>query len=523
VPARELSAEVDLLGRESALLLRLEAFGGPSVNRLAAAVASVEVVGADDRASLLDALEAADGSGAAALRPLTVGRVSPDVSGALGPLSSADLSALRDGRPTSLDAESYLRALDQLLRSSGAGSGTPPEVDRIAVALAGERVEVAAVRSSRTWSLLALAGVLLLAAAGWLLARRRGPRSSSRPVVPVAPQAPGRVLPAQPGATSMHDLLDASRRLTGAAASGDIDRMLVREALGLVSASGAALVSVDGELEVRAESEPDLLVPEELAGSVLRRVADTGQFHVQVSATERALRSLPAALVAVPLVGGGRVEAVLVVVRPEHRPFTSAECEVLHAYGPVAAAALHSARQARATIEDGLVDGLTRVGNRRRFDRELDDALAAPTTTSLIIVDLDRFKLVNDTHGHPAGDALLRGVADVVRAHVRPGDSVYRFGGEEFCVLLRETDEAEAARVAERVRETLAVTPFDIGQPEPLRVTASFGVSQAVGPSPAALLGRADAALYRAKHGGRNRVELARADDASSEHQAPAP
>jgi diguanylate cyclase (GGDEF)-like protein len=200
---------------------------------------------------------------------------------------------------------------------------------------------------------------------------------------------------------------------------------------------------------------------------------------------------------------------VLVVVRPESRPFTAAETEVLHAFGPVAAAALHSARQARSVIEEGLNDALTQVGNRRRFDLELDEALEAGTRTSLVIVDLDRFKSVNDTHGHPAGDALLRGVAEVLRLRVRPGDSVYRFGGEEFCVVLRDTGSVEAVEVAERVREAVAAAGFDVGGSQQLRVTASFGVAEATGGGPAALLAAADAALYRAKSGGRNRVEVA--------------
>ena len=122
------------------------------------------------------------------------------------------------------------------------------------------------------------------------------------------------------------------------------------------------------------------------------------------------------------------------------------------------------------------------------------------------MVDLDHFKSVNDLHGHPAGDALLRGVSAVMRERVRPGDRVYRLGGEEFCVLLQRTSMEEAAEVAERVRSAIAGGAFSIGRPDPLRATASFGVASTGDLDGPALIARADEALYAAKQSGRNRV-----------------
>src|SRR5258706_611367 len=176
------------------------------------------------------------------------------------------------------------------------------------------------------------AAVPALAAGGFVFSgRRRRQLTTAAPARPTAP-APARDEPAgyvpPPTAASMQDLLEISRRLTSAAATGNIDRIVVREAMGVVGAAGAALVRQDGHaLSVSIETEPGLLVAEHLDDSTIRRVAETGQLVVQVSATERAIRNLPAALAGVPLVGGGHVQAVVVLLRPDNRPFTLAERE----------------------------------------------------------------------------------------------------------------------------------------------------------------------------------------------------
>ena len=336
--------------------------------------------------------------------------------------------------------------------------------------------------------------------------RNRAPGLALPPTV-AAPSPPG------PGALT-HELLEVSRQLTAASVTGDVKRATVRGAMSLVPADGAALLTVDeqGALAVAVESTPDLLVPDQLAGGVLGRVAETGDYVELISASEPAIRNRPACVLAMPLVAGGRVAAVLVVVRAKDQPFTPNETKTLRALAPMAAAVLQSERHAQSAIEDSLVDPLTGANNRRRFDRDLDATLgraAIGAPVSLAIVDLDHFKRVNDTHGHPAGDALLKAVVATVQQAVRPGDGVYRFGGEEFCVLFPDTTGDEARDVAERVREAIASNPFDVGAAEPLPATASIGVASTTrGRADAAeLLARADAALYAAKEGGRNRVE----------------
>jgi two-component system, cell cycle response regulator len=140
----------------------------------------------------------------------------------------------------------------------------------------------------------------------------------------------------------------------------------------------------------------------------------------------------------------------------------------------------------------------------------MERALRNDSSVALLMIDLDHFKRVNDTHGHLVGDAVLRDVADLLLSGVRGSDFVGRFGGEEFLVVLPDTDDDGAASFAERIRERVDAHDFPgrDGAP-PLRMTASIGVAT----FPAALIesvedlfARADAALYRAKADGRNRV-----------------
>jgi diguanylate cyclase (GGDEF)-like protein len=169
-------------------------------------------------------------------------------------------------------------------------------------------------------------------------------------------------------------------------------------------------------------------------------------------------------------------------------------------------AKLHHLVQRQATTDD-----LTGLVNRRRFIEALDSEIVRAGTfhspLSVVLGDLDHFKLVNDRFGHQTGDEVLRQFAELVRAHLRDVDVPGRIGGEEFAILLPGTDAAGAVAVAERVRRSLRVlrpTP-DPASP----VTASFGVAQfASGETGDELLRRADVALYRAKSEGRNRVTV---------------
>ena len=168
----------------------------------------------------------------------------------------------------------------------------------------------------------------------------------------------------------------------------------------------------------------------------------------------------------------------------------------------------------RDLYESAVRDGLTRAYNKKFFEdtlrREFASCLRHQLPLALVLFDLDHFKRVNDTYGHPAGDEVLRRVAERVSATVRAEDLFARYGGEEFAVLLRDASGPQALIAAERLRSAIADRPIVVdGQPLP--VTISVGVAilgQGDTDRPESLIDAADRALYRAKREGRNRVSL---------------
>ena len=168
------------------------------------------------------------------------------------------------------------------------------------------------------------------------------------------------------------------------------------------------------------------------------------------------------------------------------------------------------------TMEMAITDGLTGLHNRRYLERHLvtlmGKAVSRSKQLSVLLLDIDHFKLINDTHGHAAGDEVLRDFARRVRTVVRNVDLACRLGGEEFVIVMPDTDTALAALVGDRIRRKIAAEPFSLGEGMPEgEVTVSVGVSSLVGPddTPEDLLKRADQALYEAKRAGRNRVSVA--------------
>jgi two-component system cell cycle response regulator len=167
------------------------------------------------------------------------------------------------------------------------------------------------------------------------------------------------------------------------------------------------------------------------------------------------------------------------------------------------------------TMEMAITDGLTGLHNRRYLERHLatlvQQAAARSRPLSLLILDIDHFKTINDGHGHSAGDDVLREFSRRVRKAVRGIDLACRLGGEEFVVAMPDTDAALAILVGERIRQKIAGEPFQVTGPAGITVTVSVGVSSLLSPNdtPQALLKRADEALYRAKREGRNRVAAA--------------
>jgi len=165
------------------------------------------------------------------------------------------------------------------------------------------------------------------------------------------------------------------------------------------------------------------------------------------------------------------------------------------------------------SMELAVTDPLTGLYNRRYMESHVtslvEQALARGKPLALLVLDIDYFKAVNDAHGHDAGDDVLREFATRLKKAIRGIDLACRYGGEEFVVVMPETDMAVAAIVAERIRRRIAGEPFSIGSgAATLDVTISVGIAALSGVSdtPAAIIKRADQALYRAKRDGRNRV-----------------
>jgi diguanylate cyclase (GGDEF)-like protein len=321
----------------------------------------------------------------------------------------------------------------------------------------------------------------------------------------------------------LHQILDASREFSeslnlsyvvgsvreSTAAIGGYDRVIVwlmdDEQKRLVDSQEATLAADD--------DSPDLGV-----SGVAGRAGKAGRITFegplgQVKFSDNNLGQVRA--IAIPLIVGARVVGVLEARHEEARAATNEVVEILEMLATHAATAIESARLHEVIEERSQVDVLTRLLNRRRLEEDLDSeckrCLRYKRPLAFVMLDVDHFKAFNDAHGHPKADTTLQEVANVIAGCVRTTDTAYRYGGEEFCILLRETSAQDAMHFAERLRLRIEQR-FESGQAP--RVTASFGVADfsAERASPPALVEAADAAMYASKRAGRNRVTLSAQD-----------
>ncbi|MFN8040768.1 MAG: sensor domain-containing diguanylate cyclase [Acidimicrobiales bacterium] len=535
-----------VVAEKAAILDRLKAFSSPKPPPVSDLVAAVDLGTADTTADLLAELVDLDARGDQILSVLEYQQIglSREVTEVLGGFDEAGLARLRAGDTGFVEAGIYLSAADDLASRDGR---PPPDNVRTrvepAALVAAYREADAATPPSSSTSTTPAAGPAASPPGG---ARPAGPTSTVAVATAAASTTAGGlgglvlligalvvavaigvavvlVRGRKAKASVPYDeLLEVSRTLALARTPADVERVAAQEAARLVgtrsTATGAVLRRATTGLEVGYETLEGVLVPDRLGEGMLRRVVDTGQPVAQVVTHEPAVRSLPSAVVAVPVIGAGRVDGLVIAVRSPDAPFTDDEVSLLAKLGPIVAAALDSARHADASTAASLTDPLTQVGNRRKLEKDLTEHLLGATgTTALVMVDLDHFKQVNDTHGHPAGDALLVGVAGVLQEVVRPGDGVYRYGGEEFALVLRDADVASATVAAERAREALRGREFDVGSGARLRVTASLGVAATTDADDLdglGLIARADQGLYEAKRSGRDRVVASSASPA---------
>jgi diguanylate cyclase (GGDEF)-like protein len=220
----------------------------------------------------------------------------------------------------------------------------------------------------------------------------------------------------------------------------------------------------------------------------------------------------PVRTLAVPLIVGARIAGAIEASSPTPRFVAADSLDVLETLASHAAAAIEAASLHTYTAELAHTDGLTGLANRRLLDHDLalecERSARYGRPLALIMFDLDHFKRLNDTYGHTRGDEVLQQLAEVVAAEVRTTDTVYRYGGEEFAVLVREAGAEEAHGLAERLRARVEEHFAARGSIGP--VTASFGIGLVppLPPIPAEVVGAADAALYWSKAEGRNRVTV---------------
>ena len=220
-----------------------------------------------------------------------------------------------------------------------------------------------------------------------------------------------------------------------------------------------------------------------------------------------------AAALYVPMLAGARVVGVVSAQSYREDAYQPDDAQVLATIGAQAAIALENARLYDEVQQLAITDELTGLFNRRGLfqlgQREVERALRFRHPLTAVMLDIDHFKDVNDSYGHPAGDRVLRALTECCRENVRTIDVVGRYGGEEFFLLLPETDLTDAIQIAERLRVSVENCSVSYGR-ERLRFTISLGIAELAPdiPNLAALIERADQAQYLAKQSGRNRVRV---------------
>jgi diguanylate cyclase (GGDEF)-like protein len=218
----------------------------------------------------------------------------------------------------------------------------------------------------------------------------------------------------------------------------------------------------------------------------------------------------PQHVLIVPMQRSGQLMGAMELYLNAERAITDDQADLLNGVASQGAIAILHAQLFQAQEQNALTDELTKLPNRRalaqRYLEEMHRARRYRKGLAFLMIDLDHFKQVNDTHGHLQGDAVLHELAVILKDGARESDVYARYGGEEFGVILHETTESGARTLAERIRSKVAAATFPGG----LKLTVSIGVSATAEPALfTSLIERADQALYAAKQGGRNQVHVA--------------
>lgn len=293
------------------------------------------------------------------------------------------------------------------------------------------------------------------------------------------------------------------------------------------AARGVLWIADEGEMRPTADTDggpsahgsepPDAVVQAATYGrstrsGIARVSAGGGQQIVDLRDSPESAPAVtsPTPRLAVPMTIAGRVVGVIELRGGAVAELTPDDIDLVETLASNGASAIEAARAHGITESLSLTDPLTRLPNRRQLEHDLstetERARRYQRSSALIMLDVDGFKAFNDKYGHQAGDQVLAQFGELLAESIRSSDSAYRYGGEEFAVLVREASVEAAVDLAERLREGVAGRFSDLPADAP--VTASFGVVgvEQVEPEPAALIRAADEALYAAKERGRNRV-----------------
>jgi two-component system cell cycle response regulator len=323
-----------------------------------------------------------------------------------------------------------------------------------------------------------------------------------------------------------------SQRLATLSREAEVRELLLRASRHLATVDGGAVVAVD-DLDTRYVVEAGFGWPtdflkrevgldERTWATWVLRSAEEAYLLDNVAGAENPMpifvldegSGRAGSLLAVPLRARSRTLGALVLTGARGS-FDASSRRVLEILANQAAATIQLIKDKEQQRQLAVRDGLTGLYNRRAFNELLTSAIAnedrrAEGRLGLVLLDLDHFKKLNDTYGHPAGDAALRSLARLLNQHLRKGDQAARYGGEEFVVILPGSNEEHAKGAAERLRSALEKHRF-VFEGARIPLTASLGVAiwPADGREPDTLLSASDRALYAAKEAGRNRVVVA--------------
>lgn len=285
-----------------------------------------------------------------------------------------------------------------------------------------------------------------------------------------------------------------------------------------------SLIENKSEIVVKATRgyERDIVGFREKIGEekgIIAYVAETGKSLIIPDVTKEPkyipFESVEGSEICVPLIFKGEVTGVLDVEDERIGIFGDSDAQLLSTLGAHISVAIENARLYEEKEKEAITDEMTGLFNFRHFQKTLSDEIRRAKRythpVSVIMLDVDDFKLYNDHFGHPAGDELLRLLAKILKDSVRDTDSAYRYGGEEFVVVLPETKKEEALIFAERIMKKVRDEKFPFGESQPLgKVTISLGIASypedATGEEE--IIDKADKALYKAKKKGKNRIGL---------------